>query len=304
MQTDHGSLTKISWHFVHVWWEACGARLLAASDEGLYQMEICSLIDTSRYKPHWQRRWQSGETWVVALHGTEQKNPKKRQEWKRKHDTNHYFGKKKKKGNNSRPLDSRGFWQWASAGPPWKTPNSTLFSQSVNGRKRLQPKHWRPLQADRTNSLKSHLSHLQLLNSHIHLEKLQSVPLFFVVVVLGLFSFLLKFQDMQALVACDCGFGSVLYPVQTGNTLPSVIWLSQLYVNLKRSPVPCKKKTWAWLFSTVYVNVMSDISRFLRHLAFVGISPPGAEEEDTFPSAIQLSQLHVHWDRSLIWHGK
>lgn len=62
--------------------------------------------------------------------------------------------KKKRKGNDSRPLDSRGFWQWASAGPPWKTPTSTVFSQSVNGRKRLRPKHWRPLQADRTNSLK------------------------------------------------------------------------------------------------------------------------------------------------------
>lgn len=55
-------------------------------------------------------------------------------------------------------------------------------------------------------------------------------------------SFLLKFEDMQALVACDCGFGSVLYPVQTGNTLLSVIQLSQLYVNLKRSPVRRKKK--------------------------------------------------------------
>lgn len=76
MQTDRGSLTKIYWHFFHVWWEACGARLLAASGEGLYQMEICSLIDTSCYKPHWQRRWQSGETWVEALHGTEQKKTK------------------------------------------------------------------------------------------------------------------------------------------------------------------------------------------------------------------------------------
>lgn len=37
------------------------------------QMEICSLIDTSRYKPHWQWRWRRGETCVRALCGTEKK---------------------------------------------------------------------------------------------------------------------------------------------------------------------------------------------------------------------------------------
>lgn len=57
------------------------------------QMEICSLIDTSRYKPHWQRRWQRGETCVEALCGAEFK--KKNAMWKGKHDTNHICLKKK-----------------------------------------------------------------------------------------------------------------------------------------------------------------------------------------------------------------
>lgn len=180
MQTDRGSLTKIYWHFFHVWWEACGARLLAASGEGLYQMEICSLIDTSCYKPHWQRRWQSGETWVEALHGTEQKKTKNYRNGNKNMKPTHYFGKK---GNDSKPLDSWGFWQWASAGPPWKTPTSTVFSQSVNGRKRLQPKHWRPLQADRTNSLKRATYNPWILTST--LKNSNMYRFFFVVVVFG-----------------------------------------------------------------------------------------------------------------------
>lgn len=42
----------------------------------------------------------------------------------------------------------------------------------------------------------------------------------------------------------------------------------------------------------------------MRNLALIGIAPPSVEEEDVFPSAIQLSQLHVPWDRSVIRHEK